>query len=96
MRAFPGRACLDEAGPRRGFIECLICDVCMAGHPVKLRHMANRIVPKVRLADDADFFAAWNLDHPGMEKAKAAVLRSDSAGRLVKCSATGATFLRFR
>ncbi|MCK5804835.1 MAG: alginate lyase family protein, partial [Lentisphaeria bacterium] len=44
-----------------------------------LRHMVNQIAPKVRLADDADFFAAWNLDHPGMEQVKAGVAAGDYA-----------------
>ncbi|MCK5803828.1 MAG: alginate lyase family protein [Lentisphaeria bacterium] len=56
-----------------------IRDVCMAGHPAELRDQANRIAPKVRLVDDAAFFAAWNLDNPGMEQVKAAVDASDYA-----------------
>jgi hypothetical protein len=40
---------------------------------------ARQIVPQVRIHDDADFFAAWNLDYPGLEAAKAAVQAGDYA-----------------
>lgn len=39
--------------------------------------MATQIAPKVRLVDDTDFFDAWDLDWPGMERVKAAVEQQD-------------------
>lgn len=43
----------------------------------ELRKTAQQIVPRVRIADDAAFFAAWDLDRPGMEAVKAAVAAGD-------------------
>jgi|LSQX01.1.fsa_nt_gb hypothetical protein len=52
----------------------LVAPVCVsAAHPPELREMARQIVPKVAIESDAEFFAAWDLDHPGMEAVKAAV-----------------------
>lgn len=50
-----------------------------ATQPPEIRAMAERLVPKVRVGDDADFFAAWNLDYPGMEAVKAGVEAGDLA-----------------
>ena len=47
--------------------------VCLGSQPPEIREMAKRIVPKVRIADHAEFFVAWNLDYPGLEVVKAAV-----------------------
>ncbi|NQT20960.1 MAG: alginate lyase family protein [Planctomycetes bacterium] len=41
--------------------------------------MAQEIAPKVRLVDDAAFFAAWNLDTSGMERVRDAVQAGDLA-----------------
>ena len=51
--------------------------VCLGSQPPEIREMAKRIVPKVRIAGDAEFFAAWNLDYPGLDEAKTAVDRGD-------------------
>ncbi|NOZ23490.1 MAG: hypothetical protein GXP25_20635 [Planctomycetes bacterium] len=62
-------------------LSVLMCSaIAMAGgQPPEIRKLAARIVPKVRLVDDAAFFAAWNLDYPGMEQVKAAVEARDYA-----------------
>jgi len=41
--------------------------------PPEIRAMAERLVPKVNIDGDAEFFAAWDLDYPGLEAVKAAV-----------------------
>lgn len=41
--------------------------------PKEMRVMARGIAPRVRLVDDADFFAAWSLDTIGMEAVRTAV-----------------------
>jgi hypothetical protein len=56
-----------------------VCGLCSAAQPPEIAKMRNQIVPKVRLADDAGFFAAWNLEHPGMEAVKAAVAKGHYA-----------------
>ena len=45
----------------------------------ELRKLAKEIVPQVRIEDDAAFFAAWNLDRPGLEAVQAAVAAGDFA-----------------
>jgi hypothetical protein len=51
----------------------------MAARPPEVKAMAQRIVTKVGIADDAEFFAAWKLDSPGMEGVKEAVDGGDFA-----------------
>lgn len=52
----------------------LLCvSIAMAAQPPELAEMAKQIVPKVRIANDAELFAAWNLDSPGLETVKARV-----------------------
>ncbi|MBI3945080.1 MAG: alginate lyase family protein [Armatimonadetes bacterium] len=50
-----------------------------AAQPPEVAEMAARTVPKVRIADDREFFDAWNLEYPGMEAVKAAVRAGDLA-----------------
>ena len=61
----------------------LVASVAMAAQPPELVEMAKRIVPRVRIANDAEFFAAWNLDFPGMEAVKARVAAGEFAGASV-------------
>lgn len=58
------------ATPAGGLVRALDAD---------LRQWGERIVPQVRLVDDAAFFAAWNLEHPGLEAVRAAVAARDFA-----------------
>ena len=53
--------------------------LAMAAQPQELKDMAQRIAPRVRVDDDAAFFAAWNLDCAGMEAVRAAVDAGDYA-----------------
>jgi hypothetical protein len=56
---------------------CAAAAAAPAGDARELRQWGKAIVPRVRVEDDAAFFAAWNLDHPGMEAVKAAVVARD-------------------
>ncbi len=51
--------------------------VAQAKPPPEIREMALRIAPEVRIASDAEFFDAWNLDYPGMRTVKIAVEAGD-------------------
>ena len=53
--------------------------VCLASQPPETAALAKRLVPQVRVADDREFFAAWNLDFPGLAAVKAAVAAGDLA-----------------
>lgn len=54
------------------------CVLCLGAQPPELRQMAERIVPVVAIPDtEAEFFAAWNLNAPGLETVKAAVQAGD-------------------
>lgn len=59
------------------------CHTAAATQPAEVRAMAERLVPKVRVEDDAAFFAAWDLDYAGMEKVKEAVQAGDLAAAKV-------------
>ena len=61
--------------------------VCLGSQPPEIREMAARIAPQVRIADDVDFFAAWDLDYAGMEAVKAAVDGADYARAKVELKA---------
>ena len=57
---------------------CAVALQAFAGsQPPEIRALAKRVVPKVRIATDAEFFAAWDLDRPGLEAVKAAVANGD-------------------
>lgn len=56
-----------------------VVSACSAGQPPEIREMAQRIVPTVRLADEHEFFAAWDLGRPGLEQVREAVSKGDLA-----------------
>ncbi|MBT3374966.1 MAG: alginate lyase family protein [Lentisphaerae bacterium] len=64
-------------------ITLLLCLSARATQPSEIRAMATQLVPKVRVGDAADFFAAWDLERPGMAAVKAAV----AAGELTQAEA---------
>ena len=70
------RACLS-------ILLLLVCHTASATPPPEIRAMAERLVPKVRVENDAAFFAAWNLDYAGMDKVKEAVQAGDLAAAKV-------------
>lgn len=49
----------------------------LAAQPPEVAEMAREVVPEVAIDSDEEFFAAWDLDHPGMEAVKAAVEAED-------------------
>lgn len=55
----------------------LLCSGAHARQPAEVAEMARQIVPKVAIDSDEEFFAAWDLDFPGMEAVKAAVEAGD-------------------
>ncbi len=44
----------------------LLCLHANATQPPEIRAMAEQLVPKVRVGDDSDFVAAWDLYYPGL------------------------------
>ena len=55
----------------------LLAHAAFAAQPPEVREMAQRIVPEVAIDSDEEFFAAWDLDYPGVEAVKAAVEAGD-------------------
>ncbi|MFO7946560.1 MAG: heparinase II/III family protein, partial [Armatimonadota bacterium] len=55
----------------------LICAVAMAAHPPEVKKVADEVVTEVAIDGDAEFFAAWNLEYPGLEAVKTAVENED-------------------
>lgn len=64
-------------------LPALLAQAAFAAQPPEVAQMARRIVPEVAIDSDAEFFAAWNLDYPGMEPVKAAIEAGDYAGAKV-------------
>ncbi len=55
----------------------LLAHAALAAQPPEVREMAHRIVPEVAIDSDEEFFAAWDLDRPGLEAVQAAVEAGD-------------------
>ena len=70
----------------------LWCANCLA-RPAEIDALAKQIVARVAIRNDAGFFAAWNLEHPGLEAVRAAVEVGDYAAAKVELKAY---FLRRR